>query len=330
MKLWAFLREFKYAYQAGNVFNFLWVRPPQFLIRFLDYFLVLFQKRKHEKSEEKLLYNWKIALLFIIDLRYQDWICSFIDFLLREKGFSISTWEIAPTLRLYVWDSRSLLGKKADIFIDLADDQQIHESYYDQVRYYIKRELSSLNAQREKMLPMPYLFSLNAQKTQEAQAQLRMQTKEINWEDYYLSFGWRSLDSQRQERLAKLKNALWEKMHHYAASFHKHIATLNQSKYWLNLFGGGEYCHRFTEIANSDTLMVSQRYTIEIPNNFTDMENIVYFDTLSELMQKLELLDQDPALYAKIKTNFQKHYQQYHSHQVYVQRLRNQITQLIS
>lgn len=76
--------------------------------------------------------------------------------------------------------------------------------------------------------------------------------------------------------------------------------------------------------------MVSQRYTIEIPNNFTDMENIVYFDTLSELMQKLELLDQDPALYAKIKTNFQKHYQQYHSHQVYVQRLRNQITQLIS
>lgn len=330
MSIQTYCKELYYAYQTGNLFNFLGIKPPQFIIRFLDFFLRFRAKSKENQIRKVVFSNWSECLCFRIDARYESWIQDFLSFLQESKHFKETTDEKVASLTLLVGDHKTKkIEEKPDIFIDLADGQEINESFYQLVKTYIKRETNPKYHTREKLVAMPYLFSTNAKKTKEAQAKL---LEEGTWEQasYYLSFWGRSLDSNRKERLANLEQLLWDKLYQYGASFQKHIAILNQSKYGLNLFGGGEYCHRFTEIANTDTLMISQRYSILVPENFTDMENIVFFSSPAELVSKLELLDSNPELYTKIKSNFKQHYEKHHSHQAYCEKLRREISLLIS
>jgi spore maturation protein CgeB len=67
--------------------------------------------------------------------------------------------------------------------------------------------------------------------------------------------------------------------------------------------------------------MLCQKYTITIPHDFTDMENIVYFETIDELLQKVEYLDNNPDVYTNIFEKFKKHYKAYHTHHVYCKML---------
>ena len=53
------------------------------------------------------------------------------------------------------------------------------------------------------------------------------------------------------------------------------------------------------------------------------MENIVFFETVDELIEKMKYLDNNPKIYDKILKNFKDHFYKYHSHEAWSQYLLN-------
>ena len=296
-----------YAYKTWHLFNFFWIIPPEWLIDVLNFFKrIIFWKEKRFILEQKFHIKGS-ELTFIIDSKYEHRIVWFFDYLknIWEK------YNKKKEIKILVWDFKTKYDKDFDIFLDLADETDLNKKFLN--KKYIKRECLIKDLEKYKLISLPYLFSKNSYKTKEAQNNL----KKRYYDRYYLSFGWqiKSKNDNRKKIVNELKNKLWNKFYNYWLSFEKHIETLNQSKYALNIFWVWEYCHRFTEIALCDTLIASQKYHIYIPNNYTDMQNIVYFDDIDELIKKMKYLDENPKVYDDIKNRFKKHFNKYHSHE---------------
>lgn len=296
-----------YAYKTGHLFNFFWIVPPEWLIDFLNFFKrIIFWKEKREILKQ-IFHIKNSKLIFIIDSKYEHRIVWFFDYLKN-------IWEKAGNnkeVKILVWDYKTNFGEDFDIFLDLADETDLNKKFLN--KKYIKRECLIEDMKQYNLIPLPYLFSSNSNLTEKIQNSLKSHKED----KYYISFWWqiKSKDDNRKKIINELKGKLWNKFYNYWLSFEKHIETLNQSKYALNIFWAWEYCHRFTEIALSDTLIVSQKYHIYIPNNYTDMVNIVYFETVDELIEKMKYLDNNPKIYDKISKNFKDHFYKYHSHE---------------
>lgn len=305
-----FFSNIYYAYKTWHLFNFFWIIPPEWLIDVLNFFKrIIFWKEKRFVLKQ----NFHIknsGLTFIIDSKYEHRIVWFFDYL-------NNIWEdnskIIKKIKILVWDYKTKFDEDFDIFLDLADETDLNKKFLN--KKYIKRECLVEDMKKHNLISLPYLFSSNSNLTEKIQNNLKHDKED----KYYISFWWqiKSKDDNRKKIINELKDKLWNKFYNYWLSFEKHIETLNKTKYALNIFWAWEYCHRFTEIALSDTLIVSQKYHIYIPNNYTDMENIVYFETVDELIDKMKYLDNNPKIYDKILKNFKYHFYKYHSHEKY-------------
>ncbi len=255
--------------------------------------------------------NWYI-LHFIIEREYLGWISGLRKYITEHPINNLST-----DKTIYVGSSYKRIKQyigQIDTVLDLSDSSSINEELYARTTIYIKRESKKDELmKRDKLRPLPYLFSSTYYKTQDI---LNTWESKDPKETYYMSFGG-STDNGRKELLDEIDSKIWKRLHVYQTWNIEHIRNIDNSKYALNLHGAWEYCHRFTEIAMSNALMLCQKYTIYIPNDFTDMENIVYFETTDELVQKISHLDNDNKEYHRIMENFKSHYQQHHTHNRY-------------
>ena len=312
-----YLQDILYAYKTWHLFNFFWIVPPERLIDVLNFFKrILFWKEKRQILKQS-FYIRNQKLTFFADSKYEQRIIWFFDYL---KNIWEEDEDNNNEIKILVWDYKTKFDKDFDIFLDLADETNLNKKFLN--KKYIKRECLEEDMKKYNLISLPYLFSNNSNLIGKIQLKCNKEVK------YYLSFWWqiKSKDNNRKQIINELKNKLWDKFYNYWLSFEKHIETLNQSKYALNIFWAWEYCHRFTEIALSDTLIVSQKYHIYIPNNYTDMVNIVFFDDIDELIIKLKYLDENPEVYDNIKHKFKKHFQKHHSHEKWCEFLLKCIT----
>ena len=300
------------AYESWHFFNYFWIRPPEWLI---DFFNFIWPKKNNRFIVEYFVKISNKNIHFLIDSKYEQRISDFL------KNFNYSIKNNQFDKIVLVWWEDTIYNNECDVFFDLSDSLQLNK--WIKCKKYIKRECSKKNFKLW-IIPLPYIFSDNYNRTKE----LKNYNKEYDMKTYFISFWWqiKSANDNRKKYISLLKKYYWKRFHLYWASFEKHINILNDSKYAINLFWCWEYCTRFTEIANCNTLMLCQRYTIEIPNNFTDMENIVYFSSFEELVKKIEILDKNPDLYNKIYDWFKEHYKKYHTHEKYCEQLTKLIT----
>jgi hypothetical protein len=126
---------------------------------------------------------------------------------------------------------------------------------------------------------------------------------------YILSFGG-AIGSNRGRKLDALRTKLGSKLWVYSLPYSEHIKFISHSRFSLCIHGAGEYCNRFREIAYAGSCPVVEKYSIDIPNDFTDMKNIIYFERAEELPEKLSEVNLDAR--NAIATEFRNHYLRFH------------------
>ena len=167
-------------------------------------------------------------------------------------------------------------------------------------------------------IPFPYLFNGNNF--------IKHPITKKNTFKHLIAFGWFTRATRAGQK-KDLKKLFWKDFHEYHLPFQKHLELLNNIKYGLNLHWTGEYCFRFEEIAYSDTVMASQEYTIEVPNNFEDMKNIIFFKSIKELKEKLDNISDEKRY--KIGKNFKEHYFKYHDTKAQLKYIDKHIQEII-
>lgn len=294
--------------RTWQLFNYIWIRPPEFIIDILNSLKRILNLNKERVIITKNLSYNNSKYCFQIDSKYEWRIDQFF------KTIKFTKLNNNGDIYVTIWWIDTPFINNTEIFLDLSDESKLNQQY--EKTKYIKREC--LKNYLDKIIPLPYLFCDNYIKTKEINKNINKEEKE-----HFITFWWqiKSANNNRKIYISKLKKHFWNKFYLCWLPFEKYINALNRSKYSINLFWQWEYCCRFQEIANCNTLMLCQKYNIVIPNDFTDMENIVYFESFEELIKKIEILENNPKLYDKILNWFKNHYQKYHTHEKYCDKL---------
>lgn len=88
---------------------------------------------------------------------------------------------------------------------------------------------------------------------------------------------------------------------------------LRESRVGLNCFGMGFDTVRYWELPAHGCLLLSDRLPIQIPHNFVDGRHAVFFDTLPELIEKLDYCLAHPAEAEAIAAAGRAHFLAYHT-----------------
>ena len=196
----------------------------------------------------------------------------------------------------------------------------INEDMYSYCNYYFKRECYP---EDKKQGIIPLLFGAVDKNFSEYEL---LEDKTI---DIFCSFG-QVNDGLRLEATQicqKLKNEGYNVVTESNLDYETFKKYILSSYISIDAWGGGDCCARLWEILANKSCAFMQEYNIEFPNNFTDGENIVKYNTKEELENKLRyyLNNKDKCL--KIGKEGYKHLINYHTSKKRVEYILNKINE---
>lgn len=96
-------------------------------------------------------------------------------------------------------------------------------------------------------------------------------------------------------------------------NFNQYLDILNRSKISVSHPGQGYLCYRDFEILSTNTILAIKRTPLIHFDMFTDLENIIFYDTAVELITKCSMVLNDEDLYQNIIKSQNEVTQKYHT-----------------
>ena len=214
-----------------------------------------------------------------------------------------------------------LMGKKLPVYIlDMNDGLAVQDRLIDilNTQLYFKRDYLKGTQYNPKIKPLGFCYSQKYSPDVDVD-----KTNTLFWigraycgRTKYLNAA--KFVSPESEIIATGKGEIICNQEQYSQRMLKH-------KIGLNLFGYGYGDMRYFEIPAHGLLLFSQRLLVYVENDYTDMENAVFFDSVADMMDKLKYCLAHEDFIDKARIAGRQHMLKYHTSEVRAQQLLDKI-----
>ena len=179
----------------------------------------------------------------------------------------------------------------------------------DRSKWYFKRETFPEDVDEHNIIPCPYPF-----RVEDRQEQFMNLDKDV---DISCVFGQMNtgLRAEVNNSCLNLRNK-FPSMSIYVGPVRPRIKCLeliSKSKLHIDAWGGGMCTVRRIESVMNETAIIGQKWEIIAPNDFTDGENIINWETIEEFEEKVNYYFNNLDKVIEIGKNSYKHALKYHT-----------------